>query len=279
MGAKHVTREGSDLSHRPALEATHIQATYEPSARGSLVIDGVDLTVHEGELVALLGSNGAGKSTLLRVLSGTLVPVSGQVRLFGTPLERCDRREVARTMAVVGQSEEMAFGFSVREVVMMGRAPHQGGWMRATDEDVAVVEDAIKSCDLMGFAHRPVFALSGGEQKRVAIARALAQRPRVLLLDEPAAFFDVRHKMALYDLLAEQIERRKLACVVVMHDINIAAQYATRIALVKAGRFLAVGTVEEVMTYARLRETFDADLYVGVNELTGMRFFLPMRGR
>ncbi len=264
----------------PSLEANAIRASYErAAAAGSRVLDGVDLTVHEGELVALLGANGAGKSTLLRVLSGTLAPASGQVRLLGKPLEGFDRREIARAMAVVGQSEEMAFGFSVRDVVMMGRAPHQGGWMRATDEDVAIVEAAMKSCDLAKFADRPVAALSGGEQKRVAIARALAQRPKVLLLDEPAAFFDVRHKLELYDLLAAQIAEHRIACVVVMHDINIAAQYATRVALMKQGRFLAAGPVEEVMTYGRLRETFDADLYVGVNELTGMRFFLPMRGR
>ncbi|WP_394844522.1 ABC transporter ATP-binding protein [Pendulispora brunnea] len=276
------TNRGEELTS-PALEAVAVCASYPQKApKGSFsppVLDGVDLTVAEGELVALLGANGAGKSTLLRVLSGTLEPTSGQVRLFGTPLGAHDRRALARTMAVVGQTEEMSFGFRVRDVVMMGRAPHQGGWMRATDEDVSIVEEAIQSCDLAAFADRPVLALSGGEQKRVAIARALAQRPRVLLLDEPAAFFDVRHKIALYDLLVEQVARQKLACVVVMHDINIASQYASRVALMKAGRFLAVGKVDEVMTYARLRETFDTDLYVGVNELTGMRFFLPMRGR
>ncbi|WP_394834034.1 ABC transporter ATP-binding protein [Pendulispora rubella] len=276
------TNRGEELTS-PALEAVAVCASYAQKApKGSFspfVLDGVDLTVAEGELVALLGANGAGKSTLLRVLSGTLEPTSGQVRLFGTPLGACDRRALARSMAVVGQTEEMSFGFRVRDVVMMGRAPHQGGWMRATDEDVSIVEEAIQHCELAAFADRPVLALSGGEQKRVAIARALAQRPRALLLDEPAAFFDVRHKIALYDLLAEQVARQKLACVVVMHDINIASQYASRVALMKGGRFLAVGTVEEVMTYARLRETFDTDLYVGVNELTGMRFFLPMRGR
>ena len=271
----------------PALEASCVRASYAllglaGSARGgasaAFVLDGVDLAVHEGELVAVLGSNGAGKSTLLRVLSGTLAPTSGQVRLFGTPLAQYDRRAIARTLAVVGQTEEMAFGFRVRDVVMMGRAPHQGSWMRATDEDVTIVQDAIESCDLAALADRPVAALSGGEQKRVGIARALAQRSRVLLLDEPAAFFDVRHQIALYDLLVDEVERHQLACVVVMHDINIAAQYATRVALVKEGRLLAVGSVDEVMTHARLCETFDTDLYAGINARTGARFFLPMRG-
>jgi iron complex transport system ATP-binding protein len=161
--------------------------------------------------------------------------------------------------------------------VMMGRAPHQGGWMRPSDRDVSVVNDALARCDLLELRSRPVHELSGGEQKRVAIARALAQEPRVLLLDEPAAFLDVKHQIALHELLIDEIARRKLACVVVMHDLNAAAQYATRVMLMKGGAATAIGAVAEVMTYARLKETFEAELYVGVNELTGDRFFLPMR--
>ena len=181
-------------------------------------------------------------------------------------------------LAVVPQQSEVTWGFSVRDVVTMGRAPHQDGWMRASEEDRRVVADVLEQCDLSRLASRAVDELSGGEQKRVAIARALAQKPRVLLLDEPAAFLDVRHQIALYDLLAERVAGERLACLVVMHDLNVAAQYATRIVLAKNGRFVAVGTVDEVMTYAKLRETFDADLYGGVNERNGTRFFVPMRG-
>lgn len=245
---------------------------------------GVDLGVSSGELVAVLGANGAGKSTLLRVMSGALAPAAGEVRLFGEVLSRAgevvmERRDVARRVAIVGQREEVAFRFSVRDVVAMGRAPHQGAWQRAADRDRAIVDDAMKRCDLTGLADRAVDELSGGEQRRVAIARALAQEPRVLLLDEPAAFLDVRHQIDLYELLSEEVSRRELACVVVMHELNVAAQYASRIALAKGGEIVAAGEVKEVMTWARLRDVFDADLYCGVNDLTGDRFFLPMRKR
>jgi iron complex transport system ATP-binding protein len=162
-------------------------------------------------------------------------------------------------------------------VVTMGRAPHQGAWMRHTEADTASITAALERCDLVGLASRPAHALSGGEQKRVAIARALAQEPQVLLLDEPGAFLDVRHQLDLYELLAAEVKERQLACLVVMHDLNVAAQFADRIVLMKDARIVAAGVVDEVMTWKTLKETFDADLYCGVNDLTGVRFFLPMR--
>jgi iron complex transport system ATP-binding protein len=238
---------------------------------------GVSLEVAAGEIVAVLGPNGAGKSTLLGTMAGALDPAEGNARLFDAPLSSLDRRAIARSVAVVAQSTEVAFGFVVRDVVMMGRAPHQGGWMSASPEDVKAVDDAIARCELDGLQTRRVDALSGGEQKRVAIARALAQAPKLLLLDEPGAFLDVRHQLALYDMLVG-LARDGLAIVVSMHDINAAAQYASRIVLLKDGAVVAQGSVEDVLTYRRLRETFDADLYCGVNDVTGVRFFLPMRG-
>jgi iron complex transport system ATP-binding protein len=265
-----------------AIEAREVHASY-PSGRGGHgsasrdALAGVSLTLGAGELVCVLGPNGAGKSTLVRVLAGTLAPTRGEVLLFGRPMGEITRRDVARTLAVVPQQSEVAWGFAVRDVVAMGRAPHQDGWMRASDDDRRVVADVLERCDLTNLAERPVDELSGGEQRRVAIARALAQKPRVLLLDEPGAFLDVRHQIALYDLLAESVAREQLACLVVMHDLNVASQYATRVVLAKTGGLVAVGSVADVMNYDMLRETFDAELYCAHNERTGTRFFVPMR--
>jgi iron complex transport system ATP-binding protein len=239
---------------------------------------GVSLAIASGELACVLGPNGAGKSTLLRVMSGTLAASRGRVTLLGEPISAWERPRLARHVAVVPQTSEVAFGYSVRDVVMMGRAPHQDAWMRTSEVDARAVDDALARCDLTGLAGRRVDELSGGEQKRVAIARALAQKPDVLLLDEPGAFLDVRHQVMLYDLL-DEARKAGMACVVVMHDLNVAAQYATNVLLMKRGRLVASGTIEQVMTYARLKETFDADLYCGVNDVNGTRFFLPMRGK
>jgi iron complex transport system ATP-binding protein len=266
-----------------ALELTKVTARYAgakgSSARAAAAppLRGVTFAVQPGELVAVLGPNGAGKSTMLRVLSGELTPISGEARLFGEPLAGMDRRDIARRVAVVAQNDEIAFRFPVRDVVAMGRAPHQGGLMRATAKDRDAVDRALARCDLEKLASRPVDELSGGEKRRVAIARALAQEPRVLLLDEPAAYLDVRHQIDLHELLAEEVEQSKLACVVSLHDLNVAAQYATRVALLSEGELVGAGSVETMMTYETLKTVFGADLYVGVNELTGDRFFLPMR--
>jgi iron complex transport system ATP-binding protein len=274
----------------PAIEALDVAASYDVrgapttgvpkrGARGDGVLEDVSLRVEAGQLCAVLGPNGAGKSTLLRVLAGVLVPASGHVRIWGDEIASLDRREIARRIAVVHQQASVAFGFSVRDVVAMGRAPHQGAWMRANGRDEELVERALAACELDGLRDRPVAHLSGGEQKRVAIARALAQDAQILLLDEPGAHLDVRHLVAVHELLRREIERRRLACVAVLHDMNIAAEYADRVVLMKAGRLVAHGTVEEVMTYRRLKEVFETELWVGVNELDGARYFLPVRPR
>lgn len=259
---------------KECLSLRGVTAGYDP---GRALVEGVDLTVSSGELVCVLGPNGAGKTTLVRIASGLLVPSAGEVRLEGVPLASLPQGAIARRLAVVEQVQQVSPGFTVREVVAMGRAPHQGAWMRPSDADVKIVDDAVARCDLNAVATRPANALSGGEQKRVAVARALAQEPKVLLLDEPGAFLDVRHQLDLYELLADLVKQRALACLVVMHDLNIAAQFADRVVLVKSGRIVASGPVAEVMTYRTLKETFDADLYCGENDVNGTRFFLPMR--
>ncbi len=244
---------------------------------GTTALFGVSLSVEPGQICAVLGPNGAGKSTLVRILSGSLRPSRGRVTLFGDDLATLDRRALAQRIAVVPQAVDVALGFTVRQVVTMGRAPHQGTWMRASDEDDAIVTRALESCDLARLSERPVTHLSGGEQKRVAIARALAQSARALVLDEAASHLDIRHAIELHEVVCREVAERQLVCVVVLHDLNAAARYADRIALLKAGHLVACGTIEEVMTYRRLKEVFEAELYVGVNELDNKRYFLPVR--
>jgi iron complex transport system ATP-binding protein len=216
---------------------------------------------------------------LLKVVAGTIAPTRGDVRILGTPLKELDRRAIARRVAVVPQSVDVTLGFRVRDVVMMGRAPHQNAWLSVSSKDEEVVERALAACELDHIAGRPVSQLSGGEQKRVAIARALAQEAPILLLDEASAHLDVRHLISVHELVRREVEERKLACIAVLHDLNAAAQYADRVVLLKGGQLVAHGAVEDVMTYRRLKHVFETELYIGVNELDEARYFLPVRPR
>jgi iron complex transport system ATP-binding protein len=259
------------------LELDAVTVRYPGRARPALA--DATFQVSAGEVLAVIGPNGAGKSTLVRLLAATLRPSFGKILLHGRPIESFDRPALARELAVVSSQESVAFGYTVEQVVRMGRAPHQTAWMLPSADDVAAVETALTQCDLCELRNAHVDELSAGEQKRVAIARALSQKPRVLILDEPAAFLDVRHALDLCELLVAQARERQIACVVVMHDLNAAATFADRVMLLKEGSLLAVGAVAEVMTWQRLREAFDCDLYVGVNELTRDRYFVPMRAK
>jgi iron complex transport system ATP-binding protein len=254
-----------------------VSVTYPGSLTSAL--SDVTLRVGPGEMTALLGANGSGKSTLLRVGAGLVPPTAGSARIEGREIRGASRREVARRVAFVGQSEGVPAGFKVRDVVAMGRAPHQGLWMRETPEDRAAVAEAIARCELHPLADRPVESLSGGEQRRVAIARAIAQRPSVLLLDEPAAFLDVRYRLTFYALLSEAARRERIACVVAMHDLDAAARFATSVVLVDRGKLIASGRPADVMTADRLGAALGADLAVGVHAPTGERYFLPVKTR
>ena len=252
----------------------------EASARyregGALALEQVSLVARAGEVTALLGANGAGKSTLLRLVAGLLGPCGGRVSVGGQDVATLDRRALARAVALVPQSERVAEGFRVRDVVAMGRAPHQDGWMTPSSQDRAAVDEALGRCDLGGVADRNVETLSGGEQRRVSVARALAQKARVLALDEPAAFLDIRHRLELHELLTEVAARDGIACLMAMHDLDAAARIATQVVLMRSGRVVAAGSPGDVMTPPRLAETFDAEVDVGVHS-SGARTFFAVR--
>jgi iron complex transport system ATP-binding protein len=265
------------VSEAAPIEVQDASFAYAPGA--APVVRQVSLAVRRGELLGVLGPNGAGKSTLLRLMAGLATPTAGTVRIAGEDVAALSRPEVARRVAVVPQREPAVFGFSAREVVAMGRAPHTGLLGTLGEADRVAIDAALTRCDAMHLASRRLGELSGGEQKRVLVARALAQRCPIVLLDEPVAFLDIKHQLALCDLLASGVAAGEFTAVAVLHDLNLAAQYCDRLLLLREGAVVALGTVDEVMSYRRVRETFEAEVYVGQNELNGTRFFVPMRRR
>ena len=261
----------TDQQGATALRARAIRAGYG----GRTVLAGVSFEVAAGEVLAVVGPNGAGKSTLLRVLSGTLAPTAGTVELLGRPIESYQRRELARVAATVAQESAVAFPFTVLEIVLMGRAPHLGAWRFETAADLAIGERALESFEILGLADRHLHELSGGERKLVFLARALAQEPRVVLLDEPTAFLDLKHVAGILARFRELAAERSLAVVATMHDLNAAAMYADHVLLLRDGEVAGYGNPEQVLTVENLARVYDTEVWVGRNPATGKTMIVP----
>ncbi|WP_333744481.1 heme ABC transporter ATP-binding protein [Streptomyces ardesiacus] len=241
---------------------------------GRPVLDGVDVRVRAGELLALVGPNGAGKSTLLGALAADVPVAGGVVRVHGRPAPRWSAAELALRRAVLPQAASLSFPFAVEEVVRMGRAPWAGGDREGEDE--AAVAEAMARTGVTGFAGRPFSALSGGERARVALARVLAQRAPLLLLDEPTAALDLRHQELVLRLCRERA-RAGDAVVVVLHDLALAAAYADRVAVLRAGRIAADGPPAEVFAEELLSEVYEQPVEVFPHPRTGALLVVPRR--
>ncbi|MGI9145408.1 MAG: ABC transporter ATP-binding protein [Chloroflexota bacterium] len=237
------------------LELAGVDAGY---GRGSAVpvLRGIDLRVGAGEMLALVGPNGAGKSTLLKVAGGLLRPSAGRVLLNEVDLSSLRRREVARQIAVVPQESPIPAGLLVDEMVGLGRTPYVRLLLGPTAHDRSAVEWAMAAAGVKQLAHRFVEELSGGERQRVILARALAQMPRLLLLDEPTANLDLHHQVALLELVRGLTRERGLCVVAAVHDLQLAALYCDRVALMSAGQVVSHGSPEGVLTAPLLSETF-----------------------
>jgi len=225
------------------------------------VVDGVSFDVNPGEVVGLVGHNGSGKTTLLRVATRVLQPDAGEVRLGGEAIAHLTRAQLARALATVPQDTQLPYPFSALEVVLMGRAPHQPLFGLDRPEDIDCARHAMEELDIAALATRSIQKLSGGERQLVMFARALAQQPEILLLDEPTAFLDLRHRIDLLAAVRARVDRGG-AALVVSHDLGLAARVCDRLVLLAHGRVVAVGQPAEVLEPAVLERVFgiEADI-------------------
>lgn len=235
------------------------------------VLDGVDLEIREGEILGILGPNGCGKTTLLKNLNKNLSPAGGCVMLDGTDLETVAKRDIAKTVAVVPQTNEIRFSFTVREIVAMGRMPFQSLMGGETREDAAIVDDAIEKVGLTHLADRHINTMSGGERQRVMIARALAQTPKILLMDEPTLHLDINTQLEALDLVYDLSKKADLTVAIVSHDLPMVARYCDRIAMIHDHKVMCCGTPEEVLTPENMRIVFNVDAELGRDSKNGKR--------
>ncbi|QGN07293.1 ATP-binding cassette domain-containing protein [Halorhabdus sp. CBA1104] len=257
------------MSEPPQTEPTIVLEDISLSLGAVDVLESVSLAVEKGQFLGLVGPNGAGKTTLLRTLNGVFEPDEGRVNLDGDRIDRLDSQAVARRVATVPQDTSVAFEFTVEDVVRMGRTPYRSRTdIVADDDDHDAVEDALARTEMCDLRERPITEVSGGERQRAYVARALAQETPALVLDEPTASLDINHQVRVLELVEDLVAGGTTA-VAAIHDLDLAARYCDRLALLSDGQLQAVGDPETVLTDDNLQPAFDTQTAVTPDVVTG----------
>ncbi len=244
------------------------QAVEERRAR-PFALEDVSLTIGRGEIFGLIGPNSAGKTTLLRLLTRVLEPARGDIALDGRPLAALRRSELARLVAVVPQEAPRPFPFTVEQLVLMGRYPHTPDRFFETEADLAAAREAMAATGVLELARLPLERLSGGERQRAMLARAVAQRPRLLVLDEPTSHLDLRYQAETAALLARLNREGGVTVLVVTHDLRFAAELCDRLALLADGRVARAGSPRDVLDARLLETVFGCAVVVDTSPTTG----------
>ena len=268
--------EGYANLEAPALDVRSISCGYSPR---KLTLHEVSFQVRQGEFVAIIGPNGAGKTTLFRAISGLLPLRSGSLRINNMDAKLLSHKERARQLAIVNQTVEGDM-LTVEEYVLMGRLPyHSQLQLFETAEDFAIAEESMRMTGILAKRRRPMDRLSGGEQQLAAIARALTQKTGILLLDEPTSHLDISHQLRILDLVKSLNATRRLTVLLIIHDLNLAAEYSDHLIMLKGGRIFTEGSPASVLTAGNIREVYEAEVLVRDNPASGRPCVFPVSGR
>ncbi len=258
---------------KPILSFQDVHAGYGATQ----ILSGITTELRAGEFAGIVGSNGAGKSTLLKCVSGLIPLSSGKILLENEDNATLSPRERAKRVTVVPQSFETDYSFTVGDIVLMGRNPYLGPREHEGARDMQIVEDAMRATNTLHFRSRSYNELSGGERQRVIIARAIAQEPDLLLLDEPTSALDIHHQMEIMELIRRLNEENGMTVLAVLHDLNLASRFCSRLMLLQNGVIRADGTPIEVMTRENLSALYPMKLIVRHNPLFNSPEILPIR--
>jgi iron complex transport system ATP-binding protein len=242
---------------------------------GRDILTGVSFHVSRGAVVGLLGPNGSGKTTLLRIVDAILRPRTGRVSIDGHDVLTLSRRALARRIAVVPQETHATFDFTALDIVLMGRYAHLGPFELEGPDDLRIAREAMAATETTALERRAFDTLSGGEKQRVVIAGALAQASDILLLDEPTASLDLLYQLEIGALLTTLNRQRGTTMLLSTHDLNLAASVCSELVLLRAGRVLASGPIEQVLTVENIRELYNVDVEVARHPRTGRLSVVP----
>lgn len=229
---------------------------------GKEILKGITMAACGERFIGIIGPNGSGKSTFLKCVYRVLKPNGGTILMDGRELESYKVKESAQKLAVVSQHNYYNFEFSVEDIVMMGRAPHKKTMERDNAQDYTIVKEALEKVGMSSYQGRVFSSLSGGEQQRIILARALAQQTESLILDEPTNHLDIKYQLQLLDTVKDL----GITVIAAFHDLNIAAAYCDEIYALKAGKVVAHGTPEEVITPQLIRELYEVEASVKTDE-------------
>jgi iron complex transport system ATP-binding protein len=252
----------------PLLDARDIEFGYVPKTR---VIRNVSVSLARATVGAIIGANGCGKSTLIRLLAGILKPASGGIRFQGAPLASIDAKTLARSIAYVPQSTSNTFPFTALEVVLTGRNPHLHWFQFERPPDIVKAREALRRLGIEHLENRAMTQLSGGERQLVSLARALAQEPICLLLDEPSASLDLKHRASIMRLLTTERDRSGMTALIVTHDLALIDSHVDTVFAMRGGAIAAQGSPSEVLAGAVLREIYD-DSNIQMRQVAGRTF-------
>jgi iron complex transport system ATP-binding protein len=250
------------------------------SYKNQPVLSAIQLSLSVGKCYGILGPNGSGKTTLLDLLCGLASPDKGELLYRGTPLHQWQKRDLAQRIALVPQDFLVRFGFSVREVVEMGRHPHLSRFASLTAEGNAFVDAVMEEMGVAGFANRSVTRLSGGEKQRVAVARALVQDPEVLLLDEATSNLDIYHSLSILALIRCRVVEQGLTVVAAIHDLNLATSFCDELIFLKNGQIICQGPTDQVLRSDVIRNVYGVEAQVREDSFSAcnqVSYRLPVR--
>jgi iron complex transport system ATP-binding protein len=238
------------------------------------VLKGVNLSVDTPQLMGIVGANGCGKTTLLKNTSGYLKPLRGQIMIAQKEVQKMTFRERAQNIGFVSQENPSDFAFTCYDLVMMGRTPHLNRFQREGTADRDIVREAMELTHTWQLKDRLATELSGGERQRVYIARALAQKPKLLLLDEPVSHLDIKYRLEILSLL-KNLAHSGILVLTVLHDINLASQYCEEIVIMKEGTILARGKPQTMLNPKNLRTAFSVEVKIMPNPISKTPYVVP----
>lgn len=241
------------------------------------VIEGINFEVEDGEIVSIIGPNGSGKSTLLKTMSRCLRPIKGKVYLDNEEIYRINTKKVAKKLAILPQVKMAPSDIKVEELVSYGRYPHLDFGQRLKHDDKEIINWAIEETDLQKFRNRYVSTLSGGERQRAWIAMSLAQKPKILLLDEPTTFLDISYQLEILELIKELNKTLNITVIMVLHDLNQAARYSDKLFVLKDGKLLKIGSPRSIISKSLLRDVFEIKADIYEDKINNCPYFIPKK--